>query len=185
MNPLEDAIVLLGPIRSEGTGATAQALAVTVTAVAPAAAGNVVAYAAGTPVPLASTLNFSAGQIVANTSVIAITAQLGDNFSIYNNSAGATPLVVDVVGYYQQNLAGDCTKSTQAQSLAPGATALVSSACAAWYTAVGGGCSASGPVSWTERRALANASGFSCGVVNGASTATITTDAMCCRRPGR
>src|SRR5208282_5109499 len=56
-----------------GIPAGPEALALTLTAVQPTQLGNLVAYPAGGTVPLASALNFLAGQIVANTTFVPIT----------------------------------------------------------------------------------------------------------------
>lgn len=74
------------------------AVVLTVTAVVPKAAGYVVAYAAGTPRPTASNLNFSAGQTVANLVVVPVGA--GGIVDLTNGSSTTTNLLADVSGYY-------------------------------------------------------------------------------------
>jgi hypothetical protein len=91
------------PINHEVGGpvpADAVAIASNLTAAGPAAAGYLTAWNADDAQPGVSTLNFAAGQTVAN----AATIPLGENGTggamLYNGSGGATPVVVDVFGYY-------------------------------------------------------------------------------------
>jgi hypothetical protein len=165
----------------------AAALALTVTAITPEQTGNLVAYPAGAPVPLASTLNFVAGQVIANTSIVLISPGAGDAFAIFNNSDGHTALVVDVVGYMRKQQAADCGKETVSQSAAGNSVATVVATCSVGYLPVGGGCSSDTAlaVSWLERRSTANGLGFSCTArnVSGAGI-SITTDTLCCRKAG-
>lgn len=79
------------------------AIAATVTAVAPAAAGNIVAYPLLAPVPTASTVNYAlpgTGLNLANTTVIPTCVVCGNDFSVFAN-VGTVQVVVDVVGYFQ------------------------------------------------------------------------------------
>jgi hypothetical protein len=165
-----------------------EALALTLTAVAPPQVGNLVAYADGSPVPLASALNFLAGQIIANTTVVPSTSTLGPNFDIFNNSDGATDVVVDIVGYFWEYQASDCTKVTNTQSVSAGGATDVAATCAAGYVPVGGGCSTdtAGASNWLTRTATAPGDGYHCWMLNGsAGSVNVSTDTMCCRRAGR
>jgi hypothetical protein len=75
-----------------------QALALNVTVTEPAAGGYVTAGVSGTSGPLAfSTLNFTAGQTIANASTA---SPLKDGIVLYNGSGGPTQLLVDAFGYY-------------------------------------------------------------------------------------
>jgi hypothetical protein len=80
----------------------ATAVVVNITAVAPTSVGYLTAFAAGQTVPFISTVNFIAGQTVANEATIAL-GNIGDgnygNVTIYNFT-GSTDVVVDVQGYY-------------------------------------------------------------------------------------
>lgn len=69
---------------------------VSVTAVAPSQGTYVTAYPSGKPVPVASTVNPGAGQIVANLAFVPVGA--GGAVSLFN-AFGATDLILDVVGY--------------------------------------------------------------------------------------
>jgi hypothetical protein len=108
-----------------------EALALTLTAVLPPQVGNLIAYPAGGAVPLASALNFLGGQIIANTTVVAITPGCcaGDNFAVFNNSDGMTPVVVDVVGYFWEYASADCNKTSQSLSVGAGGTIDVPATC--------------------------------------------------------
>ena len=86
----------------------ATAVVVNITAINPSDAGYLTAYAAGQTVPLASTVNFIAGQTVANEAVITL-GNTGDphygQISIYNFT-GNTDVAVDVEGYYTPDTSG-------------------------------------------------------------------------------
>jgi hypothetical protein len=73
----------------------ASAVAVNVTAIAPSAVGFATVYPCGEAVPLASTVNFSAGAIVPNSAMVKVGA--GGAICIFSNVD--TDLVLDVNGY--------------------------------------------------------------------------------------
>ena len=164
------------------------ALAVTITAVLPPQPGNLAAYPSALAPPVASALNFLARQVVANTTIVPITPGSGDNFALFNNSDGATDVVVDVVGYFWENAAADCQKVSRSQIVAGLTSGSAVTGCAAGSQAVGGGCSADTPgaIEWLDRRATPDGSGFVCTAGNHSGNAiTTTTDVLCCPRPGR
>ena len=78
------------------SGVTAVVLNLTVTGAS--AAGYVTAYPHGGFMPNTSSINFSAGQTVANLSVVQISA--GGAIDLYNGSAATAQIIVDVAGYY-------------------------------------------------------------------------------------
>ena len=78
-----------------GVPGDAVAAVVNVVAVGPAAAGFLTLYPCGSSRPEASTLNFAAGQTVANGATI----RLGSSGSICVFSDQETDLIVDVTGY--------------------------------------------------------------------------------------
>ena len=80
-----------------GIPADAKAVAVNVTVVSPSAAGNLVAFPSGAPLPLASTVSFPASRTRANGAVVA----LGVAGEVDAWSSSATHLVVDVTGYFR------------------------------------------------------------------------------------
>ncbi|MFM7271301.1 MAG: IPT/TIG domain-containing protein [Actinomycetes bacterium] len=75
----------------------AAAVALNVTVVSPNGSGYLTIYPKGTPPPTASTLNYTAGQVVANGTVV----KVGDarSISIFANN-GCPHVVVDVVGWF-------------------------------------------------------------------------------------
>ena len=83
--------------------AGATAVTLNVTAAAPPGSGFVTVWPAGEPQPLASNLNYSPGQTVAN--LVQVPLGFGTKLSIYN-SAGATDVVADLNGYSAPTGAG-------------------------------------------------------------------------------
>ncbi|WP_104818647.1 right-handed parallel beta-helix repeat-containing protein [Kitasatospora sp. MMS16-BH015] len=83
-------------------GALADSAVVNITAVNPGAAGFITAYETSRPRPLASTLNFTKGAVVANLA----TLPSAWGIDLYNGSDAPVDLVVDLAGYYQRS-AGD------------------------------------------------------------------------------
>jgi hypothetical protein len=77
--------------------ATATAIAVNVTVVTPATSGFVTVYPCGVPRPLASNLNFVAGDVVPN----GVIASIGSNGAVCFYSSGETDLVVDIAGWFE------------------------------------------------------------------------------------
>jgi hypothetical protein len=77
----------------------AKALSVTVTAVAPTALGYLVLHPGGSPIPLASTINYRAGQTRANNAVVPL-GPTGDLQVTSVQSSGTVHMLVDVNGYY-------------------------------------------------------------------------------------
>ena len=83
---------------SDGVPATgATAVALNLTAVAPTRAGYLTAWPVGLARPVASNLNFTSGQTVANMVVLPLGAS--GQVSIFNG-LGSTNVVVDVVGWF-------------------------------------------------------------------------------------
>jgi hypothetical protein len=73
------------------------AVVLNVTAVTPSAPSFITVWPTGNPQPVASSLNFVAGQTIPNL----VTATIGSDgtVSMYNHG-GSVDLVADVVGYY-------------------------------------------------------------------------------------
>ncbi|MDP8988341.1 MAG: hypothetical protein M3N11_08355, partial [Actinomycetota bacterium] len=72
---------------------------VTVTATDPTAASHLTVWPTGSPRPVASNLNFTAGRTVANS--VFVKTGTGGKVSIFNNS-GSVHVIADVVGWYSQ-----------------------------------------------------------------------------------
>jgi len=77
------------------TGVTAVVLNVTVDA--PTAAGYLTVYPDGDARPLASNLNWAAGQTIANLVTVPVA---NGTIDLYNASPGTTHLIADLAGYY-------------------------------------------------------------------------------------
>lgn len=82
----------------DGIPANASAVVLNVTAVAPGAPGYLRVWPAGGAAPSTSNVNFGAGAVIANL----VASGIGSNgrVSIANGSAGASDVVVDVVGWF-------------------------------------------------------------------------------------
>ena len=78
-----------------GVPSDADAVMLNVTAVSPAAAGYLTVYPCGVPRPLASNVNYIAGQVVPN----AVLVKIGTAGKVCIFSLAATDIVVDVNGY--------------------------------------------------------------------------------------
>jgi hypothetical protein len=80
-----------------GQGVTALVMNLTVTE--PAAAGFVTAWPCGAPRPLASNVNFSAGQTIANLVVVDVTGRAATG-AVCIESSTTAHLIADVTGYF-------------------------------------------------------------------------------------
>ena len=78
----------------------ADALAINVTVTEPTAVGYLTIYPAGVPLPLASTINYSAGQTRANNAIVPLGPT--DAIAVYcAQPTGTTHFLIDVVGYFR------------------------------------------------------------------------------------
>ena len=82
-----------------GVPTSAKAVSLNLTGTGSIAQGNLRLFASGTPAPLVSNLNYTAGQTRANNAV----APLGDGgqISVLCSPSGSTHVVLDVNGYFQ------------------------------------------------------------------------------------
>lgn len=87
------------PIRASAcnVGPTARAYVLNVTAVPPGPLSFLTMFSAGTPLPLASTLNSPNGQVVANMAIVQAGAGTG---AISAFSSNQTHVVLDISGYF-------------------------------------------------------------------------------------
>jgi hypothetical protein len=83
-----------------GVPATAKAVAVNLTVTQPAGSGYLILAPAGAPVPLASSVNFLAGQTRANNAVLPLGNGTGA-LLVKTVGGGTAQLVLDVSGYFQ------------------------------------------------------------------------------------
>lgn len=80
---------------------TARALAVNVTVIQPGGAGHLALYPAGSPPPLASSINFRPGQTRANNAILPLSADGAVTLQAYVEGGGAVQVLVDVSGYFE------------------------------------------------------------------------------------
>ncbi len=86
-----------------GVPATARALAANVTVVGATAAGNLVVYPGNYPRPPVSTVNFAAGQTLANNAILGLASDASGTLAAMATvmGNGKVHLIVDVDGYFQ------------------------------------------------------------------------------------
>ncbi len=82
-----------------GIPATARSIVVNLTVTGAGAAGSLVAWAAGDPVPTANSLSFRTGVTRANNGVIRLGA--GGAISVQNQSAASANVILDVSGFFK------------------------------------------------------------------------------------
>jgi glycosyl hydrolase family 44 len=85
-----------------GLPAGAQAVAVNLTVTSPTQGGDLRAFPAGGVAPLASALNFAAGQTRTNNAIVPVTADANGALTVHlDMGAGTAQLIVDLFGYFQ------------------------------------------------------------------------------------
>lgn len=89
---------LTGPC---GVPIGAVALSVNMTVTLPAADGRLRLFPTGAPLPLTSTINFSAAQTRANNGVLLVAADGSAKVTVLNSSAGTVEFLLDVNGYFE------------------------------------------------------------------------------------
>jgi hypothetical protein len=178
-------------------GIVPSALALNVTAVTPDRAGFTTVYPFGSPLPLAASVNYTAGAIV-NNAIITKTPNplLSSDFTIY--SFGSAHYVVDIVGYFAPSKATalQCTSTYVEQFVAAGSTFIIPiPGCPLSETMTAAACTSSGSsaINWSKRGFDISSGGagfpLSTAVCSGnnpsAFDAVIRGAAQCCRIPGR
>lgn len=83
-----------------GVPATAKAVSLNLTVTQPTVGGNVRIYTAGTPLPLVSTVNYSAAQTRANNAIASLSAA-GQVAIRCAQAAGSVHVVLDVNGFFE------------------------------------------------------------------------------------
>jgi hypothetical protein len=81
-----------------GIPTTASAVVLNLTATQTKGFGLLTAYAAGSPMPSTSNLNYAAGQTVSN--VVVVPVGTAGNVTVANTSSGTTQITADVTGYF-------------------------------------------------------------------------------------
>lgn len=144
--------------------------------------GFLTVYPYGTTRPLASNLDYSAGEL-KNNEIVAKSANGAWDITVYAH--GATHVVGDVVGYFirPQATALNCVDTADTNvTVAANATAnAVAPACAAGYTQTATNCESS-----TWQMPFVFFSGGTCSAQNNSSSsAVLRASRTCCRVPGR
>jgi hypothetical protein len=83
-----------------GISSSARSVAVNLTVTQPGSGGFLTVYPAGSAVPLASTINYSAGQTRANNAVVSL-GPSGDIAVACGQPSGTVQFILDVNGYFQ------------------------------------------------------------------------------------
>lgn len=169
----------------------ASAIAVSITAVTPAADGYLTVFPFNDPKPLATAVNYSAGDITSGQSVIRLCRPgCANEFNVY--SLQQSHVVIDVEGFYAEPVATalDCTSARETGNLDLfGGLQPKFVNCPSGYAATGGGCG--GPlgvsVSNSEPNVVAGQQiGWRCDLVGSLlSVLSYQVNATCCRVPGR
>ena len=160
------------------------AIVLNVTVTDSAGAGYITLFPANAAKPLASSVNFTAGAVVANNATLKISqAHASGQFKIFSTSN--VHVVADILGYYAQPLstALECVDTVWAiATVAAGASGIVIAlACTAGYTQTATNCNIS-----SYSLSLAFSYDGQCGAKNnGATPANIHASRTCCRIPGR
>jgi hypothetical protein len=169
----------------------ARAAAVTVTVAQPSAAGHLRAWAAFTPMPFASALNFAGGQVIANTTIVPVNPGVGSDISIFASGANVQ-VIVDVVGYLAAPVATalDCVTLSSPNTAVPvNSWTAIDANCPDGRTATGGGYNTPEgtlgyPGVWLTT--IPNGNGWRTWVDNQTNgNRSIQTFVRCCRIPGR
>jgi hypothetical protein len=168
----------------------ASSVAMTIHPVTPSAVGAMYAWGLGAK-PIASVINFVAGQTIANTTIVPVVPGAGNDFSI--SSQVATHVVIDVVGYFAAPVATalNCTNVASTVTTIPyNSYTAVDAVCPAGYTVTGGGSyptegTLGRPAIWIDGSPTAP-NGWRLWVDNQTGgTRTVQAYAVCCRVPGR
>lgn len=138
----------------------------------------------GDPGPITNT--FSAGYVPVTTVVPVNGVSPGGLFDVQISGVAGTHVILDVVGYFAAPVATalDCTTVAGVSTTLPANSANTSApapACASGYTRVGVLCG----TSTNSNRILGTTLSACFNSNESASAATVTTDSVCCRVPGR
>ena len=172
-----------------GIPADVSAILVNVTVVDSTTQGYLTLYPYGATRPLASALNYLAGEIKGNEVIVKQTLGQPFDFSVYAN--GETQVVADIAGYFTAPVAAglECVtgNGTQAQA-AVGATFTISATCPSGYTATGGGLrvpNGNAEMATSESYPQSASTWTVSGKNTSSTQQTIQVRANCCRVPGR
>jgi hypothetical protein len=164
-------------------GLNIAAVAINFVVVSPSAAGYITVYPSGSTRPTASTLNYAAGEVVANSAIVKVSQASFTAMSIF--SLATTHVVADVTGYYSKPVvtALECQSTPFFGVSVPGGSngSATAMPCPASYTSTGIYCAAG--------NADLVVTGFgetTCAAKNlGLASETLFARQRCCRIPGR
>ncbi len=105
--PIHNITLNVGGVNQQVPG-TATAAALNVTVVNPTRSGFATVWPCGVSRPLASNLNFTVGQVVANN----VVAPVGNDSSVCLFSNVSTDIVVDIAGWFSSDVSGAFVGST-------------------------------------------------------------------------
>lgn len=166
-------------------GLAATAVVINLTAVTPSGGGYATAFPFGTTQPLASSINYAAGDIVNNALTVQIPNPLSSfDFTIY--SFAQSHYVADIVGYFAPPIATalQCqdTANTSVLGIAVNGVAnAVAPTCPTGYTQTATNCETS---SWLMPIVFIH-SGTCSARNNDSSVQDLRASRTCCRLPGR
>ncbi|HEX3530703.1 MAG TPA: ExeM/NucH family extracellular endonuclease, partial [Thermoanaerobaculia bacterium] len=83
-----------------GIPASARGVALSITVVHPTASGYLTLYPADQPAPLASTINFSFNQVLANNAIVRFSTDGKIKILPFVGGSGSVHVVIDVMGYF-------------------------------------------------------------------------------------
>ncbi len=170
-----------------GMDPAAAAVMINIAAPIPTVGGFLTVYPYGTTRPLASNLDYFAGEL-KNNEIVAKSANGLFDITVYAH--GSTNVVGDVVGYFirPEATALDCVNVASAPiDVATGNRSFETISCAAGYTVTGGGVGTGTNLNSyvNGSYALSGTSWFSSVQNASGSTRSYTHYATCCRVPGR
>lgn len=169
-------------------GLNTAAVAVNFVAVAPAAAGYITVFPAGGVQPTASTLNYTAGEVVANSAIVKVSQASFSAMSIF--SLATTHVVADVTGYYSRPISNGSLECMDTSLVSVPINSgpvnslyfnfLAAPACPVGYTQVSLRCMVSDSTSSASESITGHCNGTSSAI-----GANLYASKTCCRIPGR
>jgi hypothetical protein len=171
------------------------ALALNLLVIVPSGEGYITAWPADVPQPNASTLNYKANDVLANSAILKV-SQTSSDWNLF--SVSTTHFVADVVGYYSKPKATalECVTAVNSSTTIPANTnatdttnIITAPSCDSAYTKTATSCSFYGTqmvLRKTETSPTDNGATSFCVYDNPASTAQrVFITSTCCRIPGR
>jgi hypothetical protein len=169
-------------------GLNIAAVAINFVAVSPSAAGYITVFPFGGVQPTASTLNYTAGEVVANSAIVKVSQVSSTAMSIY--SLATTHVVADVTGYYSKPISNGSLECMDTSLVSVPINSgpvnslyfnfLAAPACPVGYTQVSLRCMVSDSTSSASESITGHCNGTSSAI-----GANLYASKTCCRIPGR